>query len=51
VVRRYEAPGRVILRTDDNHANNEDHIVCIKNVGSDLECNFETVLAAGGVIQ
>ena len=48
VVRRYESRGRVILRTDDNHANNQDHIVCLKNLGQDLECNFETVLAEGG---
>jgi beta-lactamase superfamily II metal-dependent hydrolase len=51
VVHRYEAPGRVILTTDDHHKSNEDHIVCIKNVGEELDCNYESVLAEGGVIQ
>ena len=34
VVHRYESPTRVILRTDDHHPNNEDHILCIKRGGS-----------------
>jgi len=43
VVHRYESPTRVILRTDDHHPNNEDHILCIKEVGVALDCNYETV--------
>lgn len=43
VVHRYESPTRVILRTDDHHPNNEDHILCIKTVGQPLNCNYETV--------
>jgi hypothetical protein len=34
----------VILRTDHTPPNNEDHIVCIKEIGVDLDCNFESVL-------
>jgi beta-lactamase superfamily II metal-dependent hydrolase len=43
VVHRYETPTRVILRTDDHHPNNEDHILCIKDVGVPLDCNYENV--------
>ena len=43
VVHRYESPTRVILRTDDHHPNNQDHILCIKTVGQPLNCNYETV--------
>ena len=43
VVHRYESPTRVILRTDDHHPNNEDHILCIKTVAMPLDCNYESV--------
>ena len=51
VLHRYEAPGRVILRTDDHHESNVDHIICIKDVGEALDCNYEAVWVEGGVIQ
>jgi hypothetical protein len=44
VFHRYESPTRVILRTDDHHPSNEDHILCVKRVGTPLDCNYETVL-------
>jgi hypothetical protein len=43
VVHRYETPTRVILRTDDHHENNQDHILCLKEVNVPLDCNFESV--------
>lgn len=50
VVHRYESLDRVILRTDFNHANNQDHILCMKDVGRELECNYESVLVEGGPV-
>jgi beta-lactamase superfamily II metal-dependent hydrolase len=47
-VHRYEAPNRAILRTDINHENHRDHILCIKEVSRALECNFESVFEEGG---
>jgi competence protein ComEC len=41
VVRRYESPTRMILRTDDHHGSNEDHILCIKTIAEPLDCNYE----------
>jgi hypothetical protein len=43
VVHRHESPTRVILRTDDHHPNNEDHILCLKETGAPLDCNYETI--------
>jgi beta-lactamase superfamily II metal-dependent hydrolase len=40
VVRRYTSPERVILRTDRDRANNNDHIVCMKAVGVELKCKY-----------
>ena len=44
VVDRYELSGAVILSTDRNPANNNDHIVCVKEVGTALECKYESDL-------
>lgn len=47
VVDRYEDGQRVILRTDVNRKNDNDHILCVISAVSDtegeLECNFEDV--------
>lgn len=51
VVTRYESADRTILRTDDHHENNQDHIICLGGGGQAFDCNFESVLAEGGVIQ
>ncbi len=44
VVERYElnAPGRVILRTDDNRPSGIDHLICMRIEG-DLTCNHADV--------
>jgi len=42
VVHRYESPTRVILRTDHQRTNNDDHILCKKQVGVPLDCNYES---------
>jgi beta-lactamase superfamily II metal-dependent hydrolase len=44
VVHRYMAPLRTILRTDDRAAFNNDHIICWKDVGQPLDCNYEAVI-------
>jgi beta-lactamase superfamily II metal-dependent hydrolase len=47
VVARYDDGQRVILRTDNNHENDTDHILCVISSVSDteneLDCNFEDV--------
>lgn len=47
VVARYDDGQRVILRTDNNHQNDTDHILCVISSVSDtenaLDCNFEDV--------
>ena len=43
VVHRYESLTRVILRTDDHHENNFDHILCVKVPSVALDCNYESV--------
>ena len=46
-VARYDDGQRVILRTDNNHQNDTDHILCVISSVSDteneLDCNFEDV--------
>lgn len=44
VVHRYMASHRTILRTDDRAVFNNDHILCFKDVGQALDCNYEAVL-------
>ena len=43
-VARYANGQRVILRTDENRANDIDHIVCGLDEDRNLTCNFEDVL-------
>lgn len=43
VLTRYTNSDRVILKTDDNRKNDNDHIVCIKSTEG-LNCNFADVL-------
>ncbi len=42
VVDRYQSSGRVILRTDVDRAFNNDHIVCAKEPGMALKCDYES---------
>jgi hypothetical protein len=49
VVNRYEALNRTILRTDDHHESNVDHIICLGGGGLTLDCNYESVLSEGGI--
>jgi beta-lactamase superfamily II metal-dependent hydrolase len=44
VVRRYDNGRRVILRTDENRDNDQDHIVC-GIVDGTFDCNFVDVLS------
>lgn len=44
VVQRYMAAHRTILRTDDRSTFNNDHILCFKQPGQPLNCNYEAVL-------
>jgi hypothetical protein len=42
-IERYENGQRLILRSDANHGNGRDHIVCSR-IESELNCNFVDVL-------
>ncbi len=42
VVERYDRDGRIVLRTDRNHENNRDHIICGRDQNAALNCRFET---------
>ena len=44
VVERYVHGSRVILRTDQNSANDTDHITCFVDSAGELDCNYEQVL-------
>ena len=44
MVHRYVAAHRTILRTDDRAVFNNDHIICWKDVGQPLDCNYEQVI-------
>jgi beta-lactamase superfamily II metal-dependent hydrolase len=43
VIERYENTDAILLRTDQHHENNTDHIVCLTSDGA-LDCNFVSVL-------
>ena len=43
---RYGGVAQTILRTDDDRANDTDHIICLPQDGQ-LACNFADVLELG----
>ena len=44
VVERYEDGDRLILRTDQDQRLNNDHVLCMKEVGAPLSCDYEATL-------
>jgi hypothetical protein len=44
VVHRYMGAQRTILTTDEQATINNDHILCFKQPGEELNCSYEAVL-------
>jgi beta-lactamase superfamily II metal-dependent hydrolase len=44
VVERYRLNNRILLRTDEDPANDVDHIICSKPARGEVDCNYKQVL-------